>query len=545
MSTDSEDDARYDEMPYEADNFSEFGLIDAIVEGFTNVANPEALMDAGSRISENDINFDRSLPGLHTYLGENSMSIDSGNYQEPGTIVTLRAIYRHGIVLIPGYTLPLKTANTSEQQVLDFYRNPVAVLPGSIQFYKYTRSDSAKDFINQIATIAHLVSVRVDGLNYNPILLGRQRLRILDIYLNSQDQYRYCKGLVLPENVDDEVQCPVSRLSIPLSLCRFACDPEFAPLPHSSNDQPQSDEPRSLPFPRPGDPFAVLCSRVNSIGSGDCKNSEQTQSPDHLSSSGSNGETSVHPQLPRLPCRRDVMATLACSVSNIPPWVFHQHDLSYIVGQIRAKLSQWTNTWQMEKWNPSLAVPFSYWLIQNLPLTYIQKADFLRLDPVVARLRACLNFIETFSGLACAQCRSAISSQSYVICLTDEGSVQAYVNPHGFIFDMLTLSTVRQRSVALVGSPTTEYAWTIAECVMCGVPLGWRFTATRDDLRPRLFWGIKREALQHISEGEESQNIRWEGSELEDDESMVMSIPPEMADILDFLDSNDASLNSD
>lgn len=80
---------------------------------------------------------------------------------------------------------------------------------------------------------------------------------------------------------------------------------------------------------------------------------------------------------------------------------------------------------------------------------------------------------------------------------------------------------------------------------MCGVPLGWRFTATRDDLRPRLFWGIKREALQHINEGEESQNIRWEGSELGDDESTVMSIPPEMADILDFLDSNDASMNSD
>lgn len=53
-------------MSYDADNFSEFGLIDAIVEGFTNVANPEALMDAGSHISENDINFDRSLPGLHT-----------------------------------------------------------------------------------------------------------------------------------------------------------------------------------------------------------------------------------------------------------------------------------------------------------------------------------------------------------------------------------------------------------------------------------------------------------------------------------------------
>lgn len=58
------------------------------------------------------------------------MSVDSGNILEPGTIVTLRAIYRYVIVLIPGYTLPIKTVYTSERQVLKFYRNPVAVLPG-------------------------------------------------------------------------------------------------------------------------------------------------------------------------------------------------------------------------------------------------------------------------------------------------------------------------------------------------------------------------------------------------------------------------------
>nr|CDS28116.2 protein cereblon [Hymenolepis microstoma] len=446
MSTDSDSDSRFDEMSHDVDSANEYVTVSELAEGSPNLGSLDILMDTGSHISESDINFDRSLPGLHTYLGGNSMSIDSGNYQEPGTMVTLRAIYRHGIVLIPGYTLPLKTANTSEQQVIDFYCNPVAVLPGSIQFNKYTSPDKATDFVNQIATIAHLVSVRVDGPNYNPILLGRQRLRILDIYLNSQDHYRYCTGLVLPENVDDEMQCPVSRLSIPYSLCRFARDPEFVPSPPSSNDQPPSDESRSLPFPRPGDPFAALCSRINS-------NSGSSNS------GGGDGETFNQRQLPHLPCRRDVMATLACNVSSIPPWIFHQYDLSYIVGQIRAKLSRWTNTWQMEKWNPCLAVPFSYWLIQNLPLTFTQKADFLKLDPVVARLRACLNFIETCSGLACAQCRTAISSQTNVICLTDEGSVQAYVNPHGFIFDMLTLSIVYQGSISLVGTPTTEYSW--------------------------------------------------------------------------------------
>ncbi|VDO03218.1 unnamed protein product [Rodentolepis nana] len=502
----------------DADSVNEFWRLSDFIESSSDSVNLDILMDTGSHISESDINFDRSLPGLHT---------------EPGTKVTLRAIYRHGIVLIPGYTLPLKTVNLLEQQVIDFYRNPVAVLPGSVHFNTYTSPGSSTDFVNQIATIAHLVSIRVEGPNYHPILLGRQRLRILDVYMSSQDHYRYCTGLVLPDNLGDEMHCPVSILSIPHSLCRFTRDSEFVPLPPSSNDQPPSDQSRSLPFPRPGDPFAVLFSRITSSGSSGF-------------GGDGGGETFNQRQLPHLPCRRDVMATLACSVSNIPPWIFHQHDLSYIIGQIRAKLSRWTNTWQMEKWNPSLAVPFSYWLIQNLPLTFTQKADFLKLDPVVVRLRACLNFIETCSGLACSQCRTAISSQTNVICLTDEGSVQAYVNPHGIIFDMLTLSTVYQRSIVLVGSPTSEYswfpgyAWTIAECATCGVPLGWRFTATRDNLQPRLFWGIKREALQHINEGEESQNIQREGLVVEDEgpRGFVPGLP-------DILDDDDQEGQSD
>lgn len=52
-------------MTYDPTNFTEFTLIDAIIEGFTNAGNPEILMDTGRHISEEDINFDRSLPGSH------------------------------------------------------------------------------------------------------------------------------------------------------------------------------------------------------------------------------------------------------------------------------------------------------------------------------------------------------------------------------------------------------------------------------------------------------------------------------------------------
>lgn len=44
------------------------------------------------------------------------------------------------------------------------------------------------EFIGEVATITNLVTVRADGRNYNPILLGRQRMRILKVYFNP-DEY--------------------------------------------------------------------------------------------------------------------------------------------------------------------------------------------------------------------------------------------------------------------------------------------------------------------------------------------------------------------
>ncbi len=59
----------------------------------------------------------------------------------------------------------------------------------------------------------------------------------------------------------------------------------------------------------------------------------------------------------------------------------------------------------------------------------------------------------------CSECGAKITSQTDVICLAQETSMQAYVNPHGFIFDMLTVSTVKPRTIDLVGEPTAEYSW--------------------------------------------------------------------------------------
>ncbi|VEL24112.1 unnamed protein product [Protopolystoma xenopodis] len=68
--------------------------------------------------------------------------------------------------------------------------------------------------------------------------------------------------------------------------------------------------------------------------------------------------------------------------------------MSYLVSAICTELTAWNSTWKMDHWNEELAVPFSYWLIQNLPISCAMKARLLNLDHVVQRLRALLSIIK-------------------------------------------------------------------------------------------------------------------------------------------------------
>ena len=78
------------------------------------------------------------------------------------------------------------------------------------------------------------------------------------------------------------------------------------------------------------------------------------------------------------------------------------------------------------------------------------------------------------------------------------GAAQAFVNPHGFLHEIVT---VRYAENLLVGdAPTTEftwypgYAWQIAWCARCAAHIGWMFSAV-DGSAPVRFWGLRREAI--------------------------------------------------
>uniref|UniRef100_A0A5K3F0F9 Protein cereblon n=2 Tax=Mesocestoides corti TaxID=53468 RepID=A0A5K3F0F9_MESCO len=482
-----------DDSQSDAESTENFDTVDSIADGFDRLVytpSTQSPVATGEPISDCDINFDRTLPGRHTYLGEDAITVDTHNHQEAGSVVSLRAFYRPGIVLVPGYSLPLLLEGSTEADILRTFSGPVVVLPGC-----FSDRILLTDFIGHVATIADLITIRVSGNNLSPVLLGRQRLRIIEVSASTMLNQLTCKGVVLPEvSLDQPSSGPLGLFFMPPSWSRFASEPDFSSPVSNFVEDNQRSNPRVMPHPLPGEPFAIF------------DTSRSSWRPPEAADGDEDDETAVPQSRCRLLCRRDVIASVADSLTPLRAWVYRQYDLAFLVAEIRAELSRWTNTWRMEQWNPSLAVPFSYWLLQNLPLSCTLKAEMLKIDHVVQRLRAALHVIRACSVLACSFCNANITSQKDVICLAQEGSMQAYVNPQGFIFDMLTLSTVQTGAIDLIGEPSDQYswfpgyAWTIAQCAGCQSHMGWQFTATNADLRPRMFWGIKRQALVHSTD---------------------------------------------
>ena len=128
----------------------------------------------------------------------------------------------------------------------------------------------------------------------------------------------------------------------------------------------------------------------------------------------------------------------------------------------------------------------SFWVASHVPASESQRARLLALPSTVGRLREELRMLRRSKVedmiIACGSCRSPLSSLSELVVMSEEGASGVYVNPHGVVHDMFTVGRVIPSAVALEGSPETAhswfpgYAWTVAYCRRCFNHLGWRFS---------------------------------------------------------------------
>ncbi|XP_043938000.1 protein cereblon isoform X1 [Protopterus annectens] len=182
-----------------------------------------------------------------------------------------------------------------------------------------------------------------------------------------------------------------------------------------------------------------------------------------------------------------------------PSWVYSLYDSEILMERVRRQLREWDENLRDESL-PSDPIDFSYRVAACLPIDDALRLQLLKIGSAIQRLRCELDIMNKCTSLCCKQCHSTeITTKNDIFSLSLSGPMAAYVNPHGYVHE--TLTVYKTSNLSLIGRSSTQhswfpgYAWTIAQCRTCGGHMGWKFTASKKSMSPQKFWGLTRSAL--------------------------------------------------
>nr|XP_035968342.1 protein cereblon isoform X4 [Halichoerus grypus] len=187
------------------------------------------------------------------------------------------------------------------------------------------------------------------------------------------------------------------------------------------------------------------------------------------------------------------------NLTSWPRWLYSLYDAETLMDRIKKQLHEWDENLKDDSL-PSNPVDFSYRVAACLPIDDVLRIQLLKIGSAIQRLRCELDIMNKCTSLCCKQCQETeITTKNEIFSLSLCGPMAAYVNPHGYVHE--TLTVYKACNLNLIGRPSTEhswfpgYAWTIAQCRICASHIGWKFTATKKDMSPQKFWGLTRSAL--------------------------------------------------
>ncbi|CAG06776.1 unnamed protein product [Tetraodon nigroviridis] len=202
----------------------------------------------------------------------------------------------------------------------------------------------------------------------------------------------------------------------------------------------------------------------------------------------------------------------SASLTPWPPWVYTLYDSESLMNRVKKQLHEWDENLKDDSL-PSNAVDFSYRVAACLPIDDALRLQLLKIGSAIQRLRCELDIMDRCTSLCCKQCQDTeITTKNDIFSLSLYGPMAAYVNPHGYVHE--TLTVYKANNLNLIGRSSTlhswfpGYAWTIAQCRTCGSHMGWKFTATKKDLCPARFWGLTRSAMLPRIPSEEGTKSR-------------------------------------
>ncbi|XP_008809756.2 uncharacterized protein LOC103721361 [Phoenix dactylifera] len=479
--------------------------------------------------------FNTCLASLHTYLGEVDDTHGRLSFLDGGAILNLPMFYLEGVVLFPEATLPLRVIQprfiAAVEKALNQIDAPCTI--GVVRVYRLP--DDGRLRFAAVGTTAEIRQYRrLDDGSLNVVTRGQQRFRLrrrwIDVegapcgeveivqedtplrtpkdafaQLASVSNFRKCSfsraapldASPAKQHACEDVDNDWERMSVTSIVSdHSATDSSDSPHRYEGVDESLSGDEDFM------DGWDQRRRKSRSEGfsrSGQVHKHEKFNEDDKL------GWDSVEEYAPGKRSRdcekragnravHEKKRAFCAPLSFWPHWVYQMYD-SYSLARRAADL--WKQIIGSPNMDDYIRKPdlLSFYIASKLPMSESTRQELLEIDGISYRLRREIQLLKGFNLIRCRSCLTLIAKRSDMVVMSSDGPLNAYVNPHGYVHEVITV--YHATGLALFGGPVKEhswfpgYAWTSTNCAVCESNMGWLFTATKRNLLPKSFWGIR------------------------------------------------------
>uniref|UniRef100_A0A5B7BA39 Protein cereblon n=1 Tax=Davidia involucrata TaxID=16924 RepID=A0A5B7BA39_DAVIN len=488
----------------------------------------------GGASASGEFTFNTSLASLHTYLGEVEETHHRLTFLDGGAVLNLPLFYLEGVVLFPEATLPLRVIQPNFIAVVERALRQVDA-PYIIGVVRVSRdSDNGRIRFATIGTTAEIRQYRrLEDGSLNVVTRGQQRFRLRRCWIDVEGAP--C----------GEIQ--IIQEDLPLRTPRDALG-QLAPLrnlragglmqtPSSNASQSKqygySDEDDSdaiseesfeselslterrlhqsaivtsygydmIDESTSSDEEKFVCESELQLGRSHLNNSTGSLNP-YDDKRSENAALGIREKFISGRRSHKVVGWKRDSISGLhevprafwPFWVYRMYDAYCLAQRVADMWKQIVGAPSMDGFVNKPAL-LSFYIGSKIPVSESTRQELLEIDGISYRLRREIELLESFDRVRCKKCQTVIGRRSDMLVMSSEGPLGAYVNPGGYVHEVMTLHEAN--GLALIGNAIKEYswfpgyAWTIAECAACESQMGWLFTATNKKLKPKSFWGIR------------------------------------------------------
>lgn len=461
--------------------------------------------------------FNTCLASLHTYLGEVEDTHGRIAFLDGGAILNLPMFYLEGVVLFPEAILPLRVIQprfiVAVEKALQQVNAPCIIGVVQVQWY----NDDGRTHFAATGTSAEIRQFKqLDDGSLNVVTRGQQRFRLrrrwtdvdgapmAEVQIIQEDTPlrtpRDAFGQLASVNNSRKISSSAKQLNYEEAENSLECmSGENTDSDHSDTCMRTCTSSSSSPnqyrktYETSSSDEELILERSQKFDNSDKHRDQKTRKTDKLdfdsikSSPPSNLRRDRH-------TIKHAKIMKGAPVAFWPWWVYKMYD-SYALASRAADL------WQQIIGSPKLdgytnkPDILSFYIASKLPVSESRRQELLEIDGISYRLQREIQLLKSFNLIRCKLCQSLIAKRSDMVVMSSDGPLNAYVNPHGFVHEVITVYNAT--GLALQGFPCKEhswfpgYAWTITNCATCESNMGWLFTATKKNLLPRSFWGIR------------------------------------------------------